>query len=384
MTGELLLSARDLHVGFRRRHDILPALRGVSFSLSSGERLGIVGESGAGKSLAAAALLNLIPPPGQITGGEVLLEGRDLLSLPPEELRRVRGRRIAMIFQDPLTTLNPVLTIGRQLTECLQAHEVADGENAQQMAIARLREVAIPSPEERMHSYPHELSGGMRQRVVIAAAMICNPALIVADEPTTALDVSVQADIMALLARLCESRGMALILISHDLSLVSQMTDKILVMYAGRIVERGATAEVISRPRHPYTRGLLASLTRRAAGGKFYQIPGQMPPPDALPQGCAFHPRCDFARAICKQKTPLEESGVACHFTAEISDENIANSSETINENMPHKNIANSSETINENMPHKNIANSSETINENMPHKNIVNATEISRKKNVA
>ena len=373
MTGELLLSARDLHVGFRRRHDILPALRGVSFSLSSGERLGIVGESGAGKSLAAAALLNLIPPPGQITGGEVLLEGRDLLLLPPEELRRVRGRRIAMIFQDPLTTLNPVLTIGRQLTECLQAHEVADGENAQQMAIARLREVAIPSPEERMHSYPHELSGGMRQRVVIAAAMICNPALIVADEPTTALDVSVQADIMALLARLCESRGMALILISHDLSLVSQMTDKILVMYAGRIVERGATAEVISRPRHPYTRGLLASLTRRAAGGKFYQIPGQMPPPDALPQGCAFHPRCDFARAICQQKTPPEESGVACHFTAEISHENIS-----------HKNIANSSETINENMPHKNIANSSETINENMPHKNTENATETSHKKNVA
>lgn len=298
---------------------MMPALHGVSFSLSAGERLGVVGESGAGKSLAAAAVLNLIPSPGEITGGEVWFEGRDILSLSPSQMRAVRGRRIAMIFQDPLTTLNPVMTIGRQLTECLRAHKIADGDEARRIAVARLREVSIPSAEERMDAYPHELSGGMRQRVVIAAALICNPALIVADEPTTALDVTIQAEIMALLAALCESRGMALILISHDLGLVSQITDNILVMYAGRIVERGATTEVVSRPRHPYTRGLLASLTARAAGGRFYQIPGNMPSLDAVPEGCAFHPRCSFAKEICRAETPREEDRVACHFTAAIA-----------------------------------------------------------------
>lgn len=318
-----LLSAEDLRVSFLRRRGVLPALRGVSFSLSAGERLGVVGESGAGKSLAAAALLDLIPPPGEISGGTVRFEGRDLLSLSSAELRTVRGRRIAMVFQDPLTTLNPVLTIGKQLTECLRAHGIADGKEAERIAAARLREVSIPSPEERMRAYPHELSGGMRQRVVIAAALICNPALIVADEPTTALDVTIQADIMALLAELCESRGMALLLISHDLSLVSQMTGKILVMYAGRIVERGATADVIARPRHPYTRGLLASLTRRAAGGKFYQIPGNMPPLDAVPEGCAFHPRCRFAKDVCRRETPNETAGVACHFADKIAESDV-------------------------------------------------------------
>ena len=314
-----LLSAENLRVDFLRRRGSLSALRDVSFSLSAGDRLGIVGESGAGKSLAAAALLNLIPPPGEIAKGKVVFEGRDLLSLSSAELREVRGRRIAMIFQDPLTTLNPVLTIGKQLTECLQAHGIASGVDAKRIAIARLREVSIPSPEERMRAYPHELSGGMRQRVVIAAALICDPSLIVADEPTTALDVTTQADIMSLLAALCESRGMALILISHDLGLVSQITDDILVMYAGKVAERGKTAEVIAKPRHPYTRGLLSSLTRREAGGRFYQIPGNMPPLDAIPRGCAFHPRCEFAKERCRAESPPEQNGVACYFASEIA-----------------------------------------------------------------
>ncbi|MGI9306146.1 MAG: ABC transporter ATP-binding protein [Gammaproteobacteria bacterium] len=319
-----LLAAKNLRVRFPGANGALEALRGVSFSVAAGERLGIVGESGAGKSLAAAALLNLPPVSGEICGGEVLFEGRDLLTLPAEELRAVRGRRIAMIFQDPMTTLNPVLSIGRQLEECLEAHGIARGDKARETAVARLREVSIPSPEERMEAYPHELSGGMRQRVVIAAALICNPSLIVADEPTTALDVTIQADIMALLARLCESRRMALVLITHDLSLVAQMTGSILVMYSGLAVERGATAEVIARPHHPYTRGLLACLRRRG-GGRFYQIPGNMPPLGAIPNGCAFHPRCRYAQEICRNNPPPPEiengagRGAACHFTAEIA-----------------------------------------------------------------
>lgn len=314
MTSDALLEAKDLRVAFAKRRGMLAALRGVSFKVAAGGRLGIVGESGAGKSLAAAALLDLIPPPGQITGGEVWLEGRNLLACSSEQMRAVRGRRIAMVFQDPLATLNPVMTIGRQLVECLEAHQIAEGKKAEQIAVDRLTEVSIPSPQERMKAYPHELSGGMRQRVVIAAALICNPAIIVADEPTTALDVTIQADIMALLASLCRSRQMALILISHDLSLVSQMTDDILVLYAGLAVERGKTAQVISAPRHPYTRGLLASLTEREPGGRFYQIPGGMPPLHAIPSGCAFHPRCPHGQKICRVQVPAEQSGCACHF----------------------------------------------------------------------
>lgn len=318
-----LLRAADLHLEFRLQHGALAALRGVSLTLAAGERLGIVGESGAGKSLVANALINLIAPPGYITSGEVWFDKQNLLALPAAKIRTIRGRHIAMIFQDPMSTLNPVLTIGRQLVETLQAHRLAKGEQAHQMAVARLREVSIPSPESRMRAYPHELSGGMRQRVAIATALITEPAVIIADEPTTALDVTTQADIMALLAALCQNRKLALILITHDLSLISQMTDNLLVMYSGLVIEQGPTAQVIARPAHPYTRGLLAALSERRAGGRFYQIPGNMPPLANIPSGCAFHPRCQHAQAACAARIPplrtTDNHAVACHFAAEIA-----------------------------------------------------------------
>lgn len=297
----------------------LPALRGVSFSLAVGERLGIVGESGAGKSLLAQALINLPPAVGNIHSGEVWFQQQNLLTLESEAIRQIRGRHIATIFQDPMTTLNPTLTIGEQLTELLEAHNLAHGGKAQERAAARLREVAIPEADERLHAYPHELSGGMRQRVVIAAALITEPALIIADEPTTALDVTTQAEIMALLTALCQKRQMGLILITHDLSLLSQTTDSIMVMYSGMVVEHGNTAAVTQNPRHPYTRGLLAALQDHDERGRFYQIPGNMPPLSAIPAGCPFHPRCVHAHEPCTQtRPPLEicksESAVACYF----------------------------------------------------------------------
>ncbi len=312
---EGLLTVRGLSAVFGGRR----ALRGVSFSLSAGERLGIVGESGAGKSLLALSLLNLIAPPGKIDGGEILFCGRDILRMPEKELRAVRGARMAMVFQDPMTTLNPVLTVEEQLTECVLARGGVGKKEAREMALRRLREVAMPAAEARLRAYPHELSGGMRQRVVIAAALITNPLLLIADEPTTALDVTIQAEIMSLLAALCAGRQMALILITHDLSLASQMTDRLMVMYAGGVVESGATADVIRAPLHPYTRGLLAALPENQSGGRFNQIPGRMPSLAEVPGGCAFHPRCSIAREDCKIRTPvLEKAGggrlVACPY----------------------------------------------------------------------
>ena len=318
--GAPLLEVRDLRVEFPTRRGALAALRGVSFSLGAGAALGVVGESGAGKSLVAFSLLNLLVPPGRIVGGEIFFEGRDLLKISPEELRRVRGARMAMIFQDPMTTLNPVLTIGEQLAECLTAHRGVSMRAARKVAVERLREVAIPDPVARMDCYPHELSGGMRQRAVIAAALMTAPALVVADEPTTALDVTIQAEIMALLARLQKARNMALILISHDLALVSQSADEALVMYAGKIVERAPVSELAARPLHPYSRGLLDALPDNAApDGRFRQIPGAMPALSAVPSGCAFHPRCARAQAACRAEIPpMRPRGagreVACHF----------------------------------------------------------------------
>lgn len=286
--------------GIRRR-----ALREVSFAINRGERLGIVGESGAGKSLLALSLLRLLPPAAKVCGGNIMFDGADILTLSPKQLRHVRGGRMAMIFQDPMTTLNPVLTIGEQLAECARG---CSNKQAQELAIRRLREVAMPAAESRMRAYPHELSGGMRQRVVIAAALISEPDIIIADEPTTALDVTIQAEIMALLAGLCQRRKMALILITHDLSLASQMTDRLMVMYAGAAVECGKTTDVINNPQHPYTRGLLAALPENhndgGGGKKFNQIPGRMPPLSDIPRGCAFHPRCGIADNNCKIQTP--------------------------------------------------------------------------------
>lgn len=314
----MLLAARHISMTFPDGGGgVLRALDDVSFSVNCGERLGIVGESGAGKSLLASTLINLPPASAVITSGEVIFEEENLLTLPPEKIRRVRGRRIATIFQDPMTTLNPVLTVGEQLTEVLTAHNIASGEEARTRAIARLREVAIPSPEKRMRAYPHELSGGMRQRVVIAAALLAEPALIIADEPTTALDVTTQAEIMNQIGELCARRNMGLILITHDLSLMSQTTDSIMIMYSGTVVERGATADVVRAPRHPYTKGLLAALGARGADGRFGQIRGNMPPLSAIPSGCPFHPRCDFARENCRTERPVMADGqaaAACHY----------------------------------------------------------------------
>jgi len=300
-----LLEVKDLQVEFPLARITLKALHGINFSLEKGDRLGIVGESGAGKSVAAFAILNLLTRPGRISGGEILFEGDDLSKLDRTQMRHIRGNKISMIFQDPMMTLNPVLTIGTQMIECLKAHRNISNEEAKQISIDKLKEVMIPSPENRMKSYPHELSGGMRQRVVIAIALLTEPSIIIADEPTTALDVTIQAEIMALLLDLCKTTNVGLILITHDLAVVSQVTDRIIVMYAGLVVEEGLTKEVIAHPKHPYTRGLIHALPQEnKPGQRLNQIRGSMPALDALPSGCAFNPRCDFVSDRCKMTIP--------------------------------------------------------------------------------
>jgi peptide/nickel transport system ATP-binding protein len=320
-----LLEVKNLHVEFPTRRGIIKALRNVNFTLDKGERLGIVGESGAGKSLAAFAIINLLSKPGRISQGEILFEGKDLSKMNDEEMRSIRGNRISMIFQDPMMTLNPVLTIGTQMIETLQAHRNISKEEARLIAIDRLNEVRIPSAEKRLESYPHELSGGMRQRVVIAIALLTEPGLIIADEPTTALDVTIQAEIMSLMLDLCKQHNVGLILITHDLAVVSQVTQKMIVMYAGRVAEQGATAEVIQAPRHPYTRGLMSALPQQnQAGKRLYQIPGSMPTLDAMPDGCPFNPRCEFVSENCMTNVPDLESLnghlVRCHKAQELLD----------------------------------------------------------------
>lgn len=318
-----LLDVRNLSVVFPTREKELVAVNDVSFSLARGEKLGLVGESGAGKSVTGFSILNLVSSPGYIAGGQVLFEGRNLAAMKPAELRHIRGNRISMVFQDPMMTLNPVLSIGTQMTETLFAHRKINKKEAEDLAVECLRKVYIPSPGQRLKQYPHELSGGMRQRVVIAVALLTNPSLIVADEPTTALDVTIQAEIMDLLSELCAAENMGLVLITHDLGVVSQVTDNIAVMYAGRIVETGPTAEVIANPLHPYTQGLLAALPQSAVKGeRLNQIPGNMPTLTAIPPGCAFNPRCRFMAEICQREVPglapnPRNPGrrAACHIT---------------------------------------------------------------------
>ncbi|MBC7354686.1 MAG: ABC transporter ATP-binding protein [Desulfomicrobiaceae bacterium] len=315
-----LLQVRDLCVDFKLRTGPLPAVRHVSFDLAKGERMGLVGESGAGKSVTGFALLNLVSKPGHIASGSILFEGQDLVALSPEAMRQIRGNRIAMIFQDPMMTLNPVLTIGTQMVETLQAHFPMSTAEAEALALEKLRQVAIPSPEKRLRQYPHEFSGGMRQRIVIAIALLTSPSLIIADEPTTALDVTIQADIMELLLHLCETEHMGLLLITHDLAVVSQVTQKIAVMYAGAIVEMGPTENIVRAPKHPYTQGLLAALPQNAARrGRLNQIPGTMPTLSRIPSGCSFHNRCPKAADICRTTPPhvhplADGTAVACHF----------------------------------------------------------------------
>jgi peptide/nickel transport system ATP-binding protein len=316
-----LLEVKDLEVKFALRLGELTAINGVSFTLDRGERLGIVGESGAGKSVTGFAIINLLSKPGYISAGRILFEGQELNRLPEEKMREIRGNRISMIFQDPMMTLNPVLTISTQMVETVLAHQNVSKAEATDIALEKLKKVHIPSPQKRLHQYPHECSGGMRQRIVAAIALLTNPALIIADEPTTALDVTIQAEIMDLLLELCESEKMAFILITHDLSVVSQVTQKIAVMYAGKIVEAGSTEAIIQDPKHPYTQGLIKALPGNLqAGTRLNQIPGMMPTLTDIPPGCAFHPRCKISDSVCQAEMPLLTSideydrMIACHM----------------------------------------------------------------------
>ncbi len=312
-----LLSVRNLRVDLRSWRGNLAAIRDVSFDIGPGEVLSIVGESGAGKSLTGGAIINLLVPPLRLENGEVWLDGRRIDHLGARDLEKVRGRDIGMVFQDPLTSLDPLFTIGDQLVETIRTHLPLSPTRARQRAVELLQEVGIPSPQERMGFYPHQFSGGMRQRIVIALAVSAGPRLLIADEPTTALDVSVQAQIISLLRRMCRERGMSVLLITHDMGVVAQLADRVAVMYAGRIVEMGPVAKVIAEPRHPYAASLMSSIPSVASKrARLKQIPGAMPRLDTIPAGCAFNPRCGRATDVCRTTLPpLEpEEGrhVAC------------------------------------------------------------------------
>jgi len=300
-----LLEVSNLRVEFPTRRGTLVAVDDISFEISEGEILGVVGESGAGKSLTGAAIIGLLEPPGRIAGGEVRLEGERIDTLPYEQMRRIRGRRIGAIFQDPLTSLNPLYTVGRQLVETILTHIDIRPAEARERAIAMLADVGIPAPERRIDSYPHEFSGGMRQRVVIALALCTNPRLIIADEPTTALDVSIQAQILALLKRLCREHGTAVMLVTHDMGVIAETANRVAVMYAGRIAEIGAVRDVVQQAQHPYTHGLMGSIP--VVGHeveRLEQIDGAMPRLTEIPPGCPFNTRCPIAVERCFADRP--------------------------------------------------------------------------------
>ena len=300
-----LLDVQDLHTHFPTYRGTLPAVAGVSLSVRSGETLALVGESGCGKSVTALSIMRLIRPPGRIARGRVLFDGEDLIAKPSREMREIRGGRIAMVFQDPLSTLNPTFTIQNQIAETLRVHRVAKGTQTRERAIELLEAMGIPAPQERLHSYPHELSGGMRQRVMIAIAVSCRPDLLIADEPTTALDVTLQAQIMDLLARIKQERGLAVILITHDLGIVSQFADRAAVMYAGQIVEQARVSDLMAEPLHPYTQGLLRCVPRLGRPDlPITPIEGSVPDLVALPPGCRFAPRCPEAMDHCREAVP--------------------------------------------------------------------------------
>jgi oligopeptide transport system ATP-binding protein len=318
--AEPLLQVRDLRTYFTTEEGIVKAVDGVSFTIHKGERFGIVGESGCGKSVTALSVMRLIEQPaGEIVTGEMLFDGKDLIKLTDDEMRRIRGGRIAMIFQDPMTALNPVYTIGNQLVETIELHQRVGKSEAEQIAIQALDDVHIPNPKQRMLDYPHQLSGGMRQRVMIAMGLSCNPDLLIADEPTTALDVTTQAQIMDLMLAL------AVLLITHDLGVVAGFCDNIQVMYAGRLAERGTTDEIFTRTYHPYTAGLLGSMTRmdEVLTERLFSIKGAPPSLIAPPSGCRFRPRCVFAQDVCRTETPRPreidaDHWVACHFAPDL------------------------------------------------------------------
>ncbi len=301
-----LLDVRDLHTHFFTRDGVAKAVDGISFSLQRGEILGLVGESGSGKSVTGFSILGLVDAPGRVVSGQVLFDGEDVVTAGEGTLRHLRGKRIAMIFQDPMMTLNPVLRIDTQMIEAVQAHEKVSRKEALARAREALVAVGISSPDERLESYPHQFSGGMRQRVAIAIALLHKPDLIIADEPTTALDVTIQAQILAEVQKLCADSGTALIWITHDLAVVSGLADRLAVMYAGRIIEEGTTAEVIGRPLHPYTKGLIGSVPQgKRHGTTLTQIRGMTPPLLDLPKGCKFRPRCPRADDQCLTEPPL-------------------------------------------------------------------------------
>jgi len=307
--SEDVLVVDDLRTHFATRAGVLKAVDGVSFRLGRGRILGVVGESGSGKSVMGFSILRLVDPPGDIVGGRILFNGRDLRALPEEGMRALRGARIAMIFQDPMMTLNPVMRIGAQMIEALQAHQpTLRRKQARERCVEALAQVGISSPAERLNAYPHQFSGGMRQRIVIAIAFLNKPDLIIADEPTTALDVTIQAQILSEVQKLCRESGTALIWISHDLSVVAGLADDICVMYAGRVVERGSVGDMLDHPLHPYTSGLLAALPRPEMRGRhFTQIPGAAPVPIDLPRECGFRPRCPRATEECRSKISMRE-----------------------------------------------------------------------------
>jgi peptide/nickel transport system ATP-binding protein len=319
-----LLKVENLTVEFPSRRGTLTAIEDVCLTVAPGEILGMVGESGAGKSMTGAAIIGLIEPPGRIARGQIHLEGRRIDNLGREDMRRVRGRQIGAIFQDPLTSLNPVLTVGEQLIETIQTHLKLSRSAARERAIDWLRRVGIPAPEKRVDTYPHQYSGGMRQRVVIALALCAEPRLIIADEPTTALDVSVQAQIIALLRRLCKETGASVILVTHDMGVIAETADRVAVMYAGRVIEVGAVADVLRAPRHPYTAGLMASIPRIGEKPDILpQIDGAMPRLNSRPEGCAFNPRCPKRMEVCTRLRPELSSDlggeVACHLFSKES-----------------------------------------------------------------
>ncbi|MBC3842679.1 ABC transporter ATP-binding protein [Streptacidiphilus sp. 4-A2] len=326
-----LLQVRDLHVEFRTREGVAKAVNGVNYSVSAGETLAILGESGSGKSVSSQAVMGILDsPPGFITGGEILFKGRDLLTVGREDRRKIRGAQMAMVFQDALSALNPVLTVGYQLGEMFRTHKGTSRKDAKTKAVELMERVGIPGARERVNQYPHQFSGGMRQRVMIAMALALEPDLIIADEPTTALDVTVQAQVMELLADLQREYNMGLILITHDLGVVADVADKIAVMYAGRIVETAPVHELYARPAHPYTKGLLESIPRLDQKGRdLFAIKGLPPNLVRIPAGCAFNPRCPMAQEICRAEVPplfavteadgaeLAGRGSACHFWKE-------------------------------------------------------------------
>jgi len=317
-----LLQVQNLVVEFPNRHGTLRALDDISFEIAPGEILGVVGESGAGKSLTGASIIGLLEPPGRVASGQILLQGERIDHLNADQMRHIRGRKIGAIFQDPLTSLNPLYSVGRQLTETILAHLPVSAAEARQRAIQLLVDTGIPAAEQRIDHYPHQFSGGMRQRVVIALALAAEPQLIVADEPTTALDVSIQAQIISLLKRICKERGAAVMLITHDMGVIAETCDRVAVMYAGRIAEIGPVHQVINTPAHPYTAGLMASIPDMDSDREcLNQIDGAMPRLNAIPRGCAFNPRCPKVHERCLQDRPeLMQAGAtraACWLHAE-------------------------------------------------------------------